>query len=68
VIPSQANFIVVRRAGRDGGKMQEALRAQGILVRAMGGYGMPDSVRITVGTRAMNERVLDAMKALASAG
>jgi histidinol-phosphate aminotransferase len=67
VIPSQANFVVVRREGEDGGQMQEALRGHGILVRAMGGYGMPDSVRITVGTRAMNDRVIEALKTIAPA-
>jgi len=59
-VPSQANFMVVKLPC-DGEPVQAALRQRGILVRAMAGYGMPHSVRITVGTEAINQRVLDAL-------
>jgi histidinol-phosphate aminotransferase len=59
-VPSQANFILVR-TGRDAAGLVGALRARGVLVRDMRGYDMPDTLRITVGTEAMNARVLDAL-------
>lgn len=59
-VPSQANFVVVRLP-IEGVAVQAELKKRGILVRAMNGYGIPDSVRITIGTPAMNERVLAAL-------
>ena len=60
VVPSQANFLVVR-LGRDAAPVVERLRAAGVLVRDMRGYEMPDTVRVTAGTRAQNMAVIDAM-------
>jgi histidinol-phosphate aminotransferase len=51
--PSVANFVLARfpeSAGRDAKSADAFLRKNGIIVRAMGGYGLPDSLRITVGT------------------
>ena len=62
-VPSQANFMVVKLPC-EGAGVQAALRERGILVRAMGGYGMPRSIRVTVGTTEMNRRVLDALAAI----
>ncbi len=60
VIPSQANFVLVRV-----GEQAEALRTQllrsGILVRAGAAVGFPGHLRITVGTRAQNEQLLTAL-------
>jgi histidinol-phosphate aminotransferase len=67
VVPSQANFVVVRLPF-DGAPLQAALRDRGILVRAMGGYGMPDSVRVTIGTEEMNAQVLREVEALIASG
>src|SRR5216117_3667363 len=54
--PSQANFLLVKVA--DAGKAREALARAGILVRDGGAVGFPGHLRITVGTREINERVL----------
>jgi len=59
-VPSQANFVLVKLPV-PGDPVQAGLRQRGILARAMSGYGMPESVRLTVGTRAMNERVVAAL-------
>ncbi len=51
--PSVCNFVLARFAetpGRDARAADAFLRRHGILVRAMGGYHLPDSLRITVGT------------------
>jgi len=39
----------------------EHLKAEGILVRAMGGYGLPDSLRITIGTEEDLKAVLESL-------
>lgn len=62
-VPSQANFVLVRLP-HPGNELQEALKERGILVRAMAGYGMPETIRITVGTQEMNARVLAALEEL----
>ena len=55
-VPSAANFILVR-VGK-GQKVFEALQKQGVIVRPMGGYQLPEWIRITVGTPQENERCL----------
>jgi histidinol-phosphate aminotransferase len=56
-IPSQANFILVKVA-RDGRELFNQLLSRGVIVRAMGGYGFPDTVRVTVGLPEENDRFL----------
>jgi histidinol-phosphate aminotransferase len=60
-IPSHANFILVRVG--EGQRVFEALQRQGVIVRPMGGYQLPEWVRITIGTPEQNERCLKALKA-----
>ncbi len=60
-VPSEANFILVD-VGRDGNAVSEKLLRRGVIVRAMGGYGFPCSVRVTVGKRADNERFIAALE------
>jgi len=55
-VPSVANFILVRVG--DGLKVFNRLQRQGVIVRPVKSYGMPEWVRVTVGTRAQNERLL----------
>lgn len=43
------------------------LRAQGIIVRRMGGYGLPDSLRVSIGAADEMQAFLDAMKAFTGA-
>jgi len=55
-VPSVANFILVKVGA--GAKMFDALQRRGVIVRPMQSYGMPEWLRITVGTHAQNERLL----------
>ncbi len=51
-VPSVANFILVRfpkTAGADAAAADAFLRGKGIIVRAMGSYGLPECLRITIG-------------------
>jgi len=59
-IPSAANFILVRVG--NGRKIFEALQKQGVIVRPMGGYQLPEWIRISIGTPEENERCLTALK------
>jgi histidinol-phosphate aminotransferase len=63
-IPSSGNFILVRVG--DGQRVFEAMQKLGVIVRPMGGYQLPDWIRISIGTPAENERcVVSLKKALA---
>ncbi len=58
-VPSVANFVLVK-VGR-GREAFEDLQRRKVIVRPMDAYGLPDYVRVTVGTGAENELVLKAM-------
>jgi len=60
VLPSQTNFVLVD-LGRDAAPFEKHLFERGVIVRPMGGYGLVDSVRISIGSRAENQRLLDAL-------
>ena len=59
-IPSQANFILVRVG--DGQRVFGELQKQGVIVRPMGGYQLPEWIRISIGTPKENKRCLEALK------
>ena len=59
-IPSGANFILVRVG--DGQRVFEGVQKLGVIVRPMGGYQLPEWVRISMGTPKQNQRCLDALK------
>jgi histidinol-phosphate aminotransferase len=61
-IPSRANFITVR-VGADSGRVYRDLLAAGVIVRPIGGYGLPEHLRVTVGLPEHNERFLAALAA-----
>jgi len=64
-IPSYGNFVSVEIPRADGaaraGAAFERLLRQGVIVRPVAGYGMPDHLRVTVGLAAENERFLAAL-------
>ncbi len=67
VHPSIANFVLVSFKGQKPGKDDaEAarlfLKDRGILVRQMNAYGLPDCLRVTIGTEAEMRAVADALK------
>jgi histidinol-phosphate aminotransferase len=59
-VPSYANFILVRVG--NGQQVFEAMQKQGVITRPMGGYQLPEWIRISVGTPQENERCLGALK------
>ncbi len=58
-VPSEGNFILVKVGA--GAAVTAQLQRQGVIVRPVGGYGLPEWIRITVGTPAQNERLLAAL-------
>ncbi len=65
-VGGQANF-VLSNVG-NGQAFFRALQEQGLIVRPLGGYGMPEHVRITIGTEAENNRLLGAARAFKESG
>jgi histidinol-phosphate aminotransferase len=61
VIPSQANFLLATVPGGDGGGLYKSLKNAGILVRYFDKDGLRDKLRITIGTREENDRLLAAL-------
>jgi histidinol-phosphate aminotransferase len=60
VLPSQTNFVLVD-LGRDAASLERHLFERGVIVRPMGGYGLSTTLRISVGRRDENARLLDAL-------
>ncbi len=58
-LPSCANFIMVRVG--DGAARCRALQQQGIIVRPMDGYQMPDWIRVSIGTMRENRALVRAL-------
>jgi histidinol-phosphate aminotransferase len=59
-VPSSGNFILVRVG--DGQRVFQELQKLGVIVRPMGGYQLPEWIRISVGTPKENARCLEALQ------
>ncbi len=59
-IPSHGNFVTFK-AG-DGAAVNQKLLKQGVIVRPIGGYGLPEWLRVTIGTEPDNTRFLEALE------
>ncbi|HEX6294972.1 MAG TPA: histidinol-phosphate transaminase [Burkholderiales bacterium] len=65
-IPSHGNFITVRVAagGKSAAEVYKKLLKRGVIVRPVGGgYGLPEHLRVTIGTAAENDKFLAALAA-----
>jgi histidinol-phosphate aminotransferase len=61
-VPSVANFMLIKVGNGSG--VFESLQRHGVIVRPVASYGLPEWVRVTVGTKAQNERVLAELAAI----
>lgn len=59
-IPSKGNFIAVD-LGRDSAPVYQGLLREGVIVRPVAGYGMPNHLRVSIGLPAENTRFLEAL-------
>jgi histidinol-phosphate aminotransferase len=62
-IPSVGNFIAID-FGRPAAPIYDALLRQGVIVRPIGSYGMPNHLRVTIGLPEENERFLSTLAAV----
>ncbi len=66
-IPSVGNFILVD-FGRPAAPVYEALLRRAVIVRPVGNYGLPDCLRISIGTPEENTRLIAALSAVIEDG
>lgn len=59
--PSRGNFVLID-CKRPAGPVYEAMLRQGVIVRPVGAYQLPNHLRLTIGTREQNERMLAALE------
>ncbi|HKV65314.1 MAG TPA: histidinol-phosphate transaminase [Rhodanobacteraceae bacterium] len=59
-LPSQTNFLLCVLP-RDATRLERHLFERGVIVRPMGGYGLPRTLRVSIGSRAENRRLLKAL-------
>lgn len=60
-LPTQGNFVLVD-CGRPALAIYESMLRLGVIVRPVGNYGLPNHLRITVGTALQNQRMLAALE------
>jgi histidinol-phosphate aminotransferase len=63
VIPSVGNFVTIRvgALGVAADAVYEGLLREGVIVRPVAGYGLPEHLRVTVGLPLENERFVAAL-------
>ena len=66
-IPSVCNFLTVD-LGRPAGPVYQALLREGVICRPVGNYGLPNHLRISIGLRDENDRLLAALEKVLSQG
>ena len=59
-LPSQTNFLLVD-FGAQAVAFEQRLFERGVIVRPMAGYGLPQMLRISIGSREENQRLLEAL-------
>ncbi len=67
-VPSYGNFVLVRVGTEDdaGARLNLALLKQGVIVRPVGNYGLPQWLRISIGLPEENAIFIDALKKILS--
>ncbi|MFU8802573.1 MAG: histidinol-phosphate transaminase [Bradymonadaceae bacterium] len=65
--PSQTNFLLVK-VPLDARQVADSLRQRGVLVRPMTGYGLPQSLRISLTSGQKMQRCLDALRSVLEQG
>jgi histidinol-phosphate aminotransferase len=64
VVPSAANFVLIgfpRSSGRIAAEAETFLARRGLILRGVGGYGLPDHLRLTIGLEEHNRAVIEAL-------
>jgi histidinol-phosphate aminotransferase len=63
-VPSKANFLLIHigTAGGGAAAVNQALLKQGVIVRPVASYGLPDYLRVSIGLEAENAAFIAALK------
>jgi histidinol-phosphate aminotransferase len=64
VTPSVGNFVLIHfptQKGRDAASADEFLKTRGIILRRVAAYGLPNCLRMTIGTESDNHAVVGAL-------
>jgi histidinol-phosphate aminotransferase len=65
VVPSEANFVMAVLPGpTEASRLTEELLTQGIIIRPLAGWGLPNCVRISTGSVEDNQRCVEAIEKL----
>jgi len=61
---SVANFILIQfpKGEKNSAKADAFLGSKGLILRGVAGYGLPDALRLTIGSAEANERVVAALR------
>ena len=59
-VPSKGNFLLAKVG--DAARINQALLRQGVIVRPVANYGLPEFLRVSVGLAGQNARFLEALK------
>jgi len=65
VTPSVGNFLLLhflKTAGKTAKEADAFLSSQGLVLRGVGAYGLPDCLRLTIGPEEANKKVVDCLK------
>jgi histidinol-phosphate aminotransferase len=66
VTPSVANFVLIHfpdTAGRTAAEADEYLSARGLILRRLENYGLPNALRLSIGSAEANEAVVETLRA-----
>ncbi|MEJ6564195.1 MAG: histidinol-phosphate transaminase [Burkholderiales bacterium] len=64
-IPSRGNFLTFE-FGQQGTEIYQRLLSRGVIVRPLAGYGLPNHLRVSIGSTEENERFCEALEAVLS--
>jgi histidinol-phosphate aminotransferase len=67
-VPTHANFILLPHLPMPANDISEGLLRRGIIVRVTGGFGLPDAIRVTIGSHWENEKFVAALREVLKRG
>ncbi len=65
ITPSVANFVLVHFPEGQAAKADAHIRSRGFILRPLKAYGLPNALRLTIGTKSQNDGVLAAFAEIA---
>jgi len=60
--PSSSGAVGQKESEKSSAKADAFLGSKGLILRGVAGYGLPDALRLTIGSAEANERVVSALR------